>query len=55
LHAFGSTKASLTTREDQSAFYIDGRIELCPSACAAAKRDQALQVEILYGCTAIAI
>jgi hypothetical protein len=46
-----------TPREckDQSAFYIDGRIELCPSACAAVKRDQAPQVEILYGCTAIAI
>jgi hypothetical protein len=41
--------------KDQSAFYIDGRIELCPSACAAVKRDQAPQVEILYGCTAIAI
>jgi len=47
--------ASARACGETSSFYIDGRIQLCPSACAAVKRDQAPELEILYGCNAIAI
>jgi len=40
----------------KSAFFVEGqRIELCPNACAVVKRDQAPQIDVLYGCDDIAI
>ena len=39
---------------DAGSFYIDGRIQLCPSACALVKRDAAPEIELLYGCDAVA-
>jgi hypothetical protein len=48
--------ASARACGDASSFFIDAaRIELCPGACAVVKRDQAPEVQILYGCTDIAI
>jgi hypothetical protein len=36
--------------KDELAFYIDERVELCPSACELVKRDSAPEVELRYGC-----